>query len=34
MFSSSVFDDAFMSSSSETVQFCGRSDSLLAFRSL
>ncbi len=34
MFSSSVFNDAFVSSSSETVQFCDRSDSLLAFWSL
>ncbi len=31
MFSSSVFDDAFVSSSSDAVQFCDRSDSLLAF---
>jgi len=34
MFSSSVFDDAFVSSSSDAVQFCGESDSLSAFRSL
>ncbi len=31
MFSSSVFDDAFVSSSSDAVQFCDRSDSLLTF---
>jgi len=31
VFSSSVFNDAFMSSSSDAVRFCDRSDSLLAF---
>ncbi len=31
MFSSSVFDNAFVSSSSDAVQFCDKSDSLLAF---
>ncbi len=31
MFSSSVSDDAFVSSSSDAVQFCDRSDSLLTF---
>ncbi len=31
VFSSSVFDDAFVSSSSDAVRFCDRSDSLLAF---
>ena len=31
MFSSSVFNDAFVSSSSDAVQFCDRSDSLLTF---
>ncbi len=34
MFFSSVFNDTFVSSSSEAVQFCDRSDSLLAFWSL
>jgi len=33
VFSSSVFNDAFMSSSSDAVQFCDRSDSLLTFQS-
>ena len=33
MFFSSVFDDAFMSSSSDAVQFCDRSDFLSAFQS-
>ncbi len=33
MFSSSVFNDAFVSFSSDTVWFCDRSDSLLAFQS-
>jgi len=31
VFSSSVFDDAFMSSSSDAVQFYDKSDSLLTF---
>ena len=31
MFFSSVFNDAFMFSSSDAVQFCDKSDSLLAF---
>ncbi len=31
MFFSSVFNDAFMSSSSDVVQFCDRSDSFSAF---
>ncbi len=31
VFSSSVFDDAFMSSSSDAVQFCDKSDFLLTF---
>jgi len=34
MFFSSVFDNAFMPSSSDAVQFCDRSDSLSAFQSL
>ncbi len=34
IFSSSVFNDAFVSSSSDAVQFCDRSDSLLTFWSL
>ncbi len=33
MFFSSVFNDAFMSSSSDAVQFYDRSDSFLAFQS-
>jgi len=34
MFSSSVFNDAFVPSSSDAVQFCNRSDFLSAFQSL
>ena len=33
MFFSSVFNDAFMSSSSDAVQFCDRNDFFLVFQS-